>query len=166
VNVEVAQLPWRRAFGILSKHKGHALIMEGYQRHARLEMWAGGTQVLAYATEALILAGRWSDAQRQVDEALSLAHRIDERSFVPDLLLLQARIALAVDQPDAANQAIRDSLARARAMQGHWQELATLVALCGMKEAGTEDFKRLENSYSRLSQGRDGALAGKARELI
>jgi hypothetical protein len=96
--VEVAKLPWRRPFDILSKHKGYVLIMEDYQCDARLEMWAGGTQVLAYATEALILAGRWSDAQKQVDEALSLAYRIGERIFVPDLLL-QARVALALDQP-------------------------------------------------------------------
>jgi hypothetical protein len=127
---------------------------------------AGSTQVLAYATDALILAGRWSDAQKQVDDALSLAHRIGERIFVPEILLRQVRIALAVDQPDAAHQVIRDSLARARAMKAHWQEWAALVALCGMKDAGTEDFKALKKSLSRLSEGRDSALAGRARDLV
>jgi hypothetical protein len=51
-------------------------------------------------------------------------------------------------------------------MQAHWQELAALVGLCGMKEAGTEDFKALEKSYSRLSEGHDTSLAGRASDLI
>jgi hypothetical protein len=114
----------------------------------------------------LILAGRWSDAQKQVKEALSLAHRIGERIFVPDLLLLNARIALGCNDQEGARDAMRRSLDEARAMRALWQELAALVALNELDAASSAMRAELASAYARLTEGLDTPLAEKARTLI
>src|SRR5262249_3968568 len=44
---------------------GYHRILEGYECHARHGMYGGCTEVLGYATEALILAGDWTAARCQ-----------------------------------------------------------------------------------------------------
>ena len=60
-----------------------------------MSMLHGASEVLGYATEALVLAGDWARAAQQVDEALQLARRLHEHRYRPQLLLLKRRIALA-----------------------------------------------------------------------
>ena len=145
---------------------GYELILQGYERHARFGMYCGGTQVLGYAVEALILGKRWSEAQTRIDEALALASRINERIFVPDLYLLQARIALGQGQPDAARSAIEDSLRTARAHQLLGQELSALVALCELDTATPDDLDALESAYGRLREGFDIPEVKRAQALL
>ena len=49
---------------------GYRRIREAYEDNTRLGMLAGGSEVLGYATEALVLAGDWDGAQRELEDAL------------------------------------------------------------------------------------------------
>jgi hypothetical protein len=113
-----------------------------------------------------MLAARWSLAQAHVDEALQLAHRLGERVRIPDLLLLQARIALGERRLDSARASMRASLDEARAQQAFGFELEALVALCELDEPEPAALDALEEAYGRLGEGFDTALAVKARELL
>lgn len=146
--------------------RGHELIMEGYQRHARFDMYCGCTQVLAFATEALILGARWQDAQRQVEAGMTLAHRIGERAFLPDLLILQARIELGQQQFEAARHALRAAYAEARNSHALWQELAALVALCELADTVPEDRTALQAARARVREGFDTTLVRRAEALL
>jgi len=146
--------------------KGHALILEGYQRHARFEMLCGGTEVLSYAAEALILARRWDEAQKQIDEGLELANRINERPFVPELHLLTARVALGKRRANMAAEAIRTALREARAQNALGQEINALVALCELPDAAAEDRDALKHCLGKLTEGLDHARIKKARKLL
>jgi hypothetical protein len=145
---------------------GYARILEGHAILQRIGMIAGSTQILCYATEAIMLAGRWSVAQAQVDEALQLAQRLGERVRIPDLLLLQARIALAQGCLDSGRASLGASLDEARAQQALGFELEALVALCRLDQPEPADLDRLEDAYGRLEEGFETALAVKARELL
>lgn len=145
---------------------GYALIMEGYSQHAGFGMYGGATQVLAYATEALILAGRWADAQAQVEDGLALAKQIGERFYVTDLLLLQARIALAQKHLDTARSLTLAALDDARSQQTLWQEIRALVALCELQNARREDLTALAAACARLKEGLDTKPVRRARELL
>ena len=61
--------------------EGFQNIRTGYECHAKLGMYAGNTEVLGHATEALLVAGDLPEAERQLDEAFALAHRIQEKAF-------------------------------------------------------------------------------------
>jgi hypothetical protein len=127
---------------------------------------AGSTQILCYAAEARIAAACWSEAQAHVDEALQLARGLGERVRIPDLLLLQARIALGQGQVDAARTSMRDSLEEARAQRALGLELAALVALCELENAAAADLHALEDACGRVTEGFDTALVARARELV
>lgn len=145
---------------------GHARILEGHAILKRIGMIASSTQILCYATEAIMLAGRWSLAQAHMDEALQLAYRLGERVRIPDLLLLQARIALGERRLDSARASMRASLDEARTQHALGFELEALVALCELDEPEPADLNWLEDAYGRLREGFDTALAVKARELL
>jgi DNA-binding winged helix-turn-helix (wHTH) protein/tetratricopeptide (TPR) repeat protein len=146
--------------------RGYALIMEGYQRHARFDMLCGGTQVIAYATEALILAARWQDAKTQVEEGLTLARDIGERIYLPDLHMLEARIALGQKRADDARRALHAALTEARSQQARWMELAALAALCELPDATQADFDALNATSANLNEGLDTVLAQRVQRLL
>ena len=83
-------------------HEGYRLIREAYEQNTRLGMRAGASEVLGYAAEALLLAGDAEGAQAQLQEALQIADELGERVYLPQLLLLQAAIARARSEPEAA----------------------------------------------------------------
>jgi len=145
---------------------GHALIREGFTLDERMGVMRGRSGVLGYAAEALILAERWADAQSQVDEAMALARRLGERLHLPDLLLLQARIALARRDLAAARAATRAALAEAHEQGALWPELAAGVALCGLDGAPASDFDALAAARARLAEGLGAELVARADELL
>jgi hypothetical protein len=145
---------------------GHALVMQGYEHDTRLGMQRGRSGVLGYAAEALTLAGHWSEARDQLDEALGLARRIGERIFLPDLHLLEARIARGRNDLEGARTAALASLQEARRQQALWLELEAQVALCELHGAGRADFAALEDALARLNEGLDEALPVRARSLL
>jgi hypothetical protein len=145
---------------------GYARILEGGAILERIGMTAGATQVSCYAAEALLAAGRWSDALRHVSEGLQLAHRLGERLRIPDLLLLQGRAELGQGGIDAAHAAMRASLNEARAQHAPGLELAALVALCELDAPAVDDLDALKAAYAQVTEGLDTKLVKRARDLI
>jgi DNA-binding winged helix-turn-helix (wHTH) protein/tetratricopeptide (TPR) repeat protein len=142
--VETTMLPqargpslWLR--GLAEAHLGgdpraaHRRILEGYECHARLGMYGGCTEVLGYATQALILAGDWLGARTQVDDALALAARIGERVALPELLLLKARIDLNQGDLDAARASLAQALRESQTQGALAYEQQVLSALAELK---------------------------------
>jgi hypothetical protein len=111
----------------------HRRILEGYECHARLGMYGGCTEVLGYATQALILAGDWLGARTQVDDALALAARIGERVALPELLLLKARIDLNQGDLDAARASLAQALRESQTQGALAYEQQVLSALAELK---------------------------------
>lgn len=132
---------------------GYDLIRKGYACHTRLGMYAGCTEVLAHASEALILAEDWSAAGAELDEAFGLAARIGERLCISRLLLLRARVAVAADDADAAEAAIREAVAEARELGLREPELRARVALHDLGRAGLGDVAELERLCETLQEG-------------
>jgi hypothetical protein len=122
--------------------------------------------VLGYAAQALILAARWHDAQRQLDEALALAERMDERLHLPELLLLQAQIALGLGDVDAARSAMRAAAHEAARQQALWLELSALAALCETEASHDDDIAALAAARARLHEGLDTALVSRIDGLL
>ena len=145
---------------------GHALIMAGYEHHVDQSMLSGAASVLGYAAEARAAAGRWSEAQAELDRALALAQRIGERIFLPELMLVQGRVALGKGEAAAARDSIRAALAEARSQQALWLELSALVALCELDGVMLDDLDALAEARARLSEGFDAELVIRADALL
>jgi len=146
---------------------GHALIRAAYEMQAGQGRIGGGaTGILGHAAGALILAGRWPEAERQLDEAFALAERIGERIFLPDLLLLRAQVALGRGEPEAARASMRASAQEAHAQQALWLELNARVALCEQAGAEPADREALAQAFAGLREGFDAALALRAQALL
>lgn len=146
--------------------EGFRQIRQGHDENMRLGMRSGGTEVLGYAAEALLLAGDWAAAQRQLDEARRLVDELGERVYLPQLLELQARIASARSEPNAALEALREAVFEARRQDALWLELSALTAICERDDAPAEDVDSLAAAYSRLTEGFDTALVVRSRELL
>jgi DNA-binding winged helix-turn-helix (wHTH) protein/tetratricopeptide (TPR) repeat protein len=145
---------------------GLALILEGYAQHESLGMYGGCTEVLGYAAEAALLDDQLDIAQRLIDDALTLSARISERGMLGDLLLMQARIAAARGDRDAARAWRERALAAAHAEEALGWEINTLVASAEDPERTPADLAALAACYARLTEGRDTLVAARARALL
>ena len=81
---------------------GFRQIRDGFEQNTRAGMLAGGSEVLGYAAEALLLAGDHDGAQGQLEQAFQIADKHGERVYLPQLLLLQGAVARARGEPEAA----------------------------------------------------------------
>jgi DNA-binding winged helix-turn-helix (wHTH) protein/tetratricopeptide (TPR) repeat protein len=145
--------------------EGFRLIREGYERYLRLGMYASTTETLGYAATALILAGDFDGAERQLDEAIELVQRLGERAEVPNLLLRYAAIARARGDVDGARSQMRDALAEAR-KSGLYFTLKCAAALCELPGASDEDFHTLRQAYAALPEGHDTPFAQRVARLL
>jgi hypothetical protein len=145
---------------------GHALILEGYALDMKVGMLRGRSGVLGYATEALILDARWSEALALLDEALALAARMGERLHLPELLLLRARIARGQGDAAAGRAALHAALGEAASQQALWLELQALAALCEDDSAQADDFIALAAARARLGEGLDTTLVARIDTLL
>jgi tetratricopeptide (TPR) repeat protein len=146
--------------------EGYRRIREAYDDNARLGMLAGASEVLGYATEALLLAGDLDAAQKPLDEALQIADKLGERVYLPQLLLMQETILRQRGDAVAADTAIERALGEARAQEAPWLELITLTELCAHDTAIGEDRRALAALVDRLPQARDTTAAANARKLL
>ena len=80
-------------------------------------MVSGGSEVLGYAVEALLLAKDWDGAQAHLDKARELGQRYGERILFMYHHLLQARIEIGRGNFIAARRAIENGLVEARSQQ-------------------------------------------------
>ena len=145
---------------------GYRRILEGYECHARHGMYGGCSEVLGYATEALILAGDWTAARAQIEAAFELARRINERLYLPDLLLLRARIEAQKPDSPAALATLRESQQEAQAQGAFTQELSALVALAEVPKPRKQDLARLSAVFQGTTEGHDTKMYRRARELL
>jgi hypothetical protein len=145
---------------------GYRRIREAYEDNTRLGMLAGGSEVLAYATEALVLAGDWDGAQRELEDARQVASSLGERVYLPQLFLLAAAIARARRDPDTARASVRSAIAEAREQKAPWLELLALLDLCEHGGEAAEDCHALAALVDRLPEANDTAAVAKARALL
>ncbi len=145
---------------------GYRRIREAYEDNACVGMLAGGSEVLGYATEALVLAGDWDGAQHELEDALQVANTLGERVYLPQLFLMQAAIGRARGDRAAADAAIRHAVAEARAQEAPWLELMALIELCDHHSATAKDRRALATLVDQLPEARNTPAAGKARALL
>ena len=145
---------------------GYERIRAAYEDNTRLGMLAGATEVLGYATEALVLAGDIDGAQTQLVEALHVADKLGERVYLPQLYLMEAAIARARGERKAAEASVWRAITEARVQQAPWLELMALIELCERDRANPEDRSALAALIDQLPEAGDTAAVAKARSLI
>jgi hypothetical protein len=145
---------------------GYRRIREAYEDNTRLGMLAGGSEVLGYATEALVLAGDWDAAQHELENALQVANTLGERVYLPQLLVMQAAIARGRGDRAAADVAIRRAIAEAKAQESPWLELMALTELCDRHSATAKDRRALAALVYQLPEALDTPVAARARALL
>ena len=141
-------------------------IREAYEENKRLGMLAGGSEVLGYAAEALLLAGDLEGAQEQLDEALQFANTHGERVYLPQLFLIEAAIARGRGMHAGANASVRRALAEARAEEAPWLELIALLELCESGGGKAEDRQALAALVKQLPEAGDTTPLTRARALL
>lgn len=141
-------------------------IREAFEENTGLGMLSGGSEVLGYAADALLLAGDLEAAQRQVDEALQVAKRLDERVYLPQLFLIESAIARAHGESAAARASVRRAVAEARTQEAPWLELLALLDLCEHEAASVKDRQSLGELVDRLPEAADTTAVARARALL
>lgn len=142
----------------------HAL--EGYERQVRMGMVAGRAEALICIAETLVLLSDWDGAGVRIDEALKLCERLGEGAYLPDLKLLQARVALGRGDAAAARARLREALQVSRSQEALDSELHALVELCELDERDPADMGTLAAAYARATEGFDTRICTRARELL
>jgi DNA-binding winged helix-turn-helix (wHTH) protein len=145
---------------------GYRRIREAYEDNTRLGMLAGGSEVLGYATETLVLAGDWDGAQHELDGALQVADTLGERVYLPQLFVMQAAIARGRGDHAAADASVRRALVEARAQETPWLELMALIELCDRHSATAKDRRALAAVVDQLPEARNTAAVARARALL
>lgn len=141
-------------------------IRKAYEENTRLGMLAGGSEVLGYAAEALLLAGDLDAAQRQVDEAFQVAKTLEERVYLPQLFLIEGSIARARGESSAARVSVQRAVAEAQSQEAPWLELLARLELWQYDGAAAEDGQALAALVDRLPEAADTNAAKRARVLL
>jgi len=146
--------------------EGHAQIDRAHRHSVQVGMLHGASEVLGYATEALVLAGDWDRAAQQVNEALQLASRLQEHRYLPQLLLLKRRIALAQGARQDADDATREALLEARRQRSPWLEMTVLVDVCEGAHARADDIEALRRVVGGLRESSSAPLVSRALAVL
>ncbi|HWZ74303.1 MAG TPA: AAA family ATPase [Casimicrobiaceae bacterium] len=145
---------------------GYERIRGAYEDNARLGMLAGASEILGYATEALLLADDLDAAQKHLEEALHIADKLGERVYLPQLFLMEATIARARGERKGADASVRRAIAEARAQEAPWLELIALTELCERDRVRPEDRSALAAVVDQLPEASGTTAVAKARALI
>jgi DNA-binding winged helix-turn-helix (wHTH) protein/tetratricopeptide (TPR) repeat protein/type II secretory pathway predicted ATPase ExeA len=146
--------------------EGIALIRDGLERHLRIGMVASSTEVIGYCAEALVLAGDWDGANRELARAFARARELDEQFYLPVLLMLQARVAGGQGDAAAARNWLREAIRTAREQQAAGFELKALLALVEHPASTADDRRELALLLESLTEGRDAPDVVRARALV
>ena len=146
--------------------EGFALIREAYEENTRLGMLSGSSETLGYAAEALLLAGDPEGARRELDRALQVSKELEERIYLPQLLLTEAAIARAQGSAGLAGDAVRRALAEARRQGAAWFELLALMELIEHADATSEDREAFAALVRRLPEAGDTLAFSRAQALL
>jgi DNA-binding winged helix-turn-helix (wHTH) protein/tetratricopeptide (TPR) repeat protein len=145
---------------------GYDRIREGCEQAVPFNLRALMSEARAYGAEALAASGDLPAARQELDEAMRCADAIGERQYLPQLLLLDARIAEALGEREQARESMRKAAAEARAQGASWLELLALSALCETPGASARDFAALARVLDQLTEGLDTAQVARARNLL
>jgi hypothetical protein len=145
---------------------GHRLIRKGHEQVTRAGMRAYGGETLGYAAEALLLAGDPAGARVQIEEARHVATAVGDRSCLPRLLTIEARVADALGERRQARDALRQAIAEARTQELAWPELRAWLALCERGERTRADLAGLREVLGRLGEDLDALPVARARSLL
>jgi len=146
--------------------EGFALIREAYEENTRLGMLSGASETLGYAAEALLLAGDLDGARGQLDQALQVSAALDERIYLPQLLLIEAGIARGRNDTGLANEAVLRAIAEARAQGAAWFELLALTDRVEHGGADPEHRRALAALLARLPELEGTAAHASASALL
>jgi DNA-binding winged helix-turn-helix (wHTH) protein len=142
------------------------LIIEAHEENAALGLRAGGSEVLGYAAEALLLAGDHEGARRRLAQAQAAAESLDEGVYVPQLWLLDGALQRACGQGDAGGSSVRRALDVARAQQAPWLELLALTDLCEHHDASAAERAALASLLDGLPEAADTPQVQRARSVL
>jgi DNA-binding winged helix-turn-helix (wHTH) protein len=145
---------------------GYRLVREGCEEAVRLGIRAWGSETHGYAAEALARAGDWSAARKELEEAWQCTNAIGERQYLVPLLLLDARISDALDEPARARESTLQAVAEARAQEALWFQVSALSALCEREDRTAEDVASLRLVVDQFTEGLDTAPVERARALL
>jgi len=141
-------------------------IRDGLERHRRIGMIANSTEVMAYAAEALILAGDVEGASQQLAEAFARSRELDEQDYVSMLLVLQARVADAKGDGAAAYRWLHEAVRIARSQEAQGFELKAACARVEHPLSTAADRAELAALFESLTEGRDIPDMQRARNLV
>ena len=145
---------------------GFLEIQAAYQDNIELGMLAGSSEAIGYAVEALLLAGQIVEAQAQLDKAFERVSALDERVYLPQLYVLQARIAAGLGRDDAVLSALREGREEARRAQATWLELWVNLASWDLLGGDVAQRTELADIIARLPEGGDIEMLRRARALL
>jgi len=146
--------------------EGCRLIMDAYEENTRLGMLSGGSEVVGYAAEALLLARDLDGAREKLEKSFSIARTLGERIYLPQLFMLEASIARAQRRDGDAAAATRRAIEEARDQHCAWLELLSLLAACENGGAGDDARKALAASMRGMPQAQDTEALTRARALL
>ena len=146
--------------------EGYRRIRAAYESNVQLGMLAGASETLGYAAEALLLSGDWRAAQRQLEEAMTIAHRSGEQVYQTQLSLLEAAIAGARGDDEEAEAMLRRAVAEARAQGAPWLELLAVLALCESVHATDTDRVALALIVEQLPEATETGAVERARVVL
>jgi tetratricopeptide (TPR) repeat protein len=147
-------------------HGGFRQIRDAFEENSCSGMLAGGSEVLGYAAEALLLAGDYEGSQRQLEQAFEIAGKHGERVYLSQLFLIEGAIARARGKPAAAVASVRKAIEEARVQEAAWLELLALVELCEHEGSRAKDREALAALVERLPEAAETDTVARARALI
>jgi DNA-binding winged helix-turn-helix (wHTH) protein/tetratricopeptide (TPR) repeat protein len=142
------------------------LIHDGLERHLRIGMIASCTEVMGYAAEALVLAGDYAGASKQLGEAFARSRELDEHFYVPMLLITQARVAVGLGDPAAALKWLHEAVRIAREHESLGFELKAACALAEHPGATENDRAALAELLGKFTEGLDTKDYLRAQNLV
>lgn len=146
--------------------EGFKLIREGFDGVARSGMYAGCTETLCFAAEALLFAGDVDGAERQLDQAMELVQRLGERVELPHVLMLYASVAKVRGDFAEARRYLESALEQAALSDSRYSQVLGWTAICELADASAADFKALGSALEALPEGHSSAFAQRAARVL
>src|SRR4029453_18913069 len=94
------------------------------------------------------------------------AEAANDRSCLPRLLMLEARVADALGEKRRARDSLHEAVAEARTQEAAWLELHARLALCERDDATVVEKAALRELVEGMSEGLDTPTVARARALL
>jgi hypothetical protein len=169
VQQAIAPARWFRGWAHIRSGRtteGIALVREGQRLYEESGTVASSTETIGYIVEGHVLERNWGAAAAVLDEAYGYVRRLNERLFITELRLLEARIAVGRGDSAAERRAIEGAVEEARSRNALGAELKARVALVELADSTPAERAALGAAYARLTEGFDTRAAKRARELL